>query len=63
MTVISLAGAGMLPDWKPQPTTEYSNLARALKARDYTLKDIAAVTGYSFQRIGQSLDHNQLTRA
>jgi hypothetical protein len=24
--VISLAGAGMLPDWKPQPTTEYSNL-------------------------------------
>ncbi|MGJ3189169.1 hypothetical protein [Paenarthrobacter sp. FR1] len=24
--VVSLAGAGMLPDWKPQPTTEYSNL-------------------------------------
>jgi hypothetical protein len=24
--VISLAGAGMLPDWKLQPTTEYSNL-------------------------------------
>lgn len=24
--VISLAGAGMLPDWKPQPTTQYSNL-------------------------------------
>ncbi|WP_146067401.1 hypothetical protein [Arthrobacter sp. SX1312] len=24
--VISLAGAGMLPDWEPQPTTEYSNL-------------------------------------
>lgn len=24
--VLSLAGAGMLPDWKPQPTTEYSNL-------------------------------------
>lgn len=24
--VISLAGAGMLPNWKPQPTTEYSNL-------------------------------------
>ncbi|XTR51488.1 hypothetical protein ACOM2C_15195 [Pseudarthrobacter sp. So.54] len=24
--VMSLAGAGMLPDWKPQPTTEYSNL-------------------------------------
>lgn len=24
--VISLAGAGMLPDWQPQPTTEYSNL-------------------------------------
>ncbi|MET3901743.1 hypothetical protein [Paenarthrobacter sp. 4246] len=24
--VVSLAGAGMLRDWKPQPTTEYSNL-------------------------------------
>lgn len=24
--VVSLAGAGMLPDWKPQPTTQYSNL-------------------------------------
>lgn len=24
--VISLAGAGMISDWKPQPTTEYSNL-------------------------------------
>ncbi|AUZ87623.1 hypothetical protein CVO76_08255 [Arthrobacter agilis] len=24
--VISLAGAGMLPDWEPRPTTEYSNL-------------------------------------
>ncbi|MFJ6453496.1 hypothetical protein [Paenarthrobacter sp. NPDC091669] len=24
--VVSLAGAGMLPDWKPQATTEYSNL-------------------------------------
>lgn len=24
--MISLAGAGMLPDWEPRPTTEYSNL-------------------------------------
>ncbi len=38
-------------------------VARALKARDYTHEDIAAVTGYSFQRIGQSHKHNQLTRA
>ncbi|MFK0009916.1 hypothetical protein ACIQTZ_22965 [Paenarthrobacter sp. NPDC090520] len=39
-----------------------AELAHTLKANGWTLKDIAAVTGYTFQRIAQILKHRAETR-
>lgn len=46
-----------------EASAKLAELARTLKAENWTLKDIAAVTGYTFQRIGQVLQGSTHGRA
>ena len=49
------AAQEQLTEAKVNAETRLAELARTLKTQGYTLKDIGALTGYTFQRIGQIL--------
>lgn len=46
---------GQLAAAKANVDARLADLARTLKGQGYTLKDIGAITGYTFQRIAQIL--------
>ena len=46
---------GQLTEAKANVDARLADLARTLKDQGYTLKDIGALTGYTFQRIAQIL--------
>lgn len=50
------AAQAQLADAKAKVDATLAELARTLKAQGYTLKDIGALTGYTFQRVSQIIN-------